>query len=294
MKKILLIFTGGTIACTRKSGILDTDEKQKYKILEDYIKKFGETAEFDCISPYTVLSENLCAENLMALKKTVLQSVNNYDGIIITHGTDTLQYSSSFISLVVSKSSIPIMFVSSNLPLENQNSNGFFNFCGAVDFILKGQGKGVFIAYKNEGENVKFYRPENVSDYDPFCNKLRLLPINKQDRDILKCEKLSENSSVLFIKPYVGMAYPPLDGIKAVVLQTFHSGTLKSDDGKLKLFLQNAERNNIKVVITGISADKNYKSEVDLKQFKNVEYSMFSPIYTYMKTWILTENPLKT
>lgn len=292
MKKILVIFTGGTIACVEKGGTLDTDETQKFKVLKDYVALFGDKVNFECVSPYTILSENLSAKNLMSLKQTVLKNLENYDGIIITHGTDTLHYSASFISLVVEKQSVPIVFVSSNLPLENAKSNGFSNFCAAVDFIENQQQKGVFIAYKNEGESVNFYRPESVSDFDSFDDKLREIPVKKQDFDVLKCEKLSNNSPVLFLKTYVGMTYPCLDSVKAVVLQTYHSGTLKSDDGKLKDFLAVAKQKGVKVVLTGVLADKNYKSEVDFSQFENVEISPFSPIYTYVKTWILTENRL--
>ncbi len=292
MKKILVIFTGGTIACVEKNGTLDTNENQKYKLLDTYIKEFKNTVEFETASPYTILSENISAENLMILKQTVLKNSSNYDGIIITHGTDTLQYSAAFISLTAKIAGVPIIFVSSNLPLENDKSNGYKNFCAAVDFIEKSEKDGVFIAYKNEGECVKFFSPETLSDYDAFDDKLRELPVKVKDSDTLKCEKLSENSKVLFLKAYVGMTYPSLENVKAVVLQTFHSGTLKSDDNKLKAFLENAKRQNIKVVLTGVCEDKNYKSEIDFSQFDNVEFSPYSPIYTYVKTWILTENRL--
>ena len=53
---------------------------------------------------------------------------NAYDGVIITHGTDTLQYTAAFTGYIMAGAQIPIVLVSANYVLEDVRSNGVDNF----------------------------------------------------------------------------------------------------------------------------------------------------------------------
>ena len=53
--KILVVFTGGTIGSCYNDGVISPDSSTRYKLIEMY-KQNGGYAEFDAISPYTVLS----------------------------------------------------------------------------------------------------------------------------------------------------------------------------------------------------------------------------------------------
>ena len=83
--KILVVFTGGTIGSRYNDGVISPDSSTRYKLIEMY-KQNGGYAEFDAISPYTVLSENLNGEYFNLLYNSVKENINNYDGIIVTHG----------------------------------------------------------------------------------------------------------------------------------------------------------------------------------------------------------------
>ena len=98
--KIALVKTGGTIETAQSYGIMslkdnaDEDiskllllDKEKYKI------------DFTVFAPIRILSENsdcIFLEKLSAFFKEL--NFSDYDGIIITHGTDTLAYTSAFLS----------------------------------------------------------------------------------------------------------------------------------------------------------------------------------------------------
>ena len=134
--KLLFIFTGGTIGSTLSGEYISTDNNKPYAILSAYNKKYGIDFKYDSIEPYTILSENGTGKELKLLAQAVLSNLNkNYDGIIITHGTDTLQYSASAISYSVGLNSIPVVFVSSNYPIENPIANGLENLKGGIEFI---------------------------------------------------------------------------------------------------------------------------------------------------------------
>ncbi len=288
MIKILVIFTGGTIASSLYDGVIDTNIEMPYKLIEKY-KAVDDSVFFETDEPYFILSENLSGEHLTKLCSCVKNDISkDYDGIIVTHGTDTLQYSASALDIALGKINIPVVLVSSNYPLDDERANGFRNFCGAVDFI-KRQASGVFVSYKNNGEELKIHTPEKLLDYDCFSDVLRSI-----DREISKKHldldvNLSEKSPVLRLKVHPGMRFPSLDGYKCVIIDTYHSGTLKTDDSEFSEFVKKAY---IPVVLTGVSDGNIYKSAENLKTTENIVVSTYSPIYTYIKCWILIENGL--
>ena len=148
--KILTVFTGGTIACSSENNVLSPDKENGYMLLDMYRELDRET-EFDTARPYIILSENLQAETLDALYYCIGgYDLSEYDGVIVCHGTDTLQYTGAFLSYRFGLCKTPIVLVSANYPLDHRRSNGFENFCAAVGFIKSGQGRGGFCAVRND------------------------------------------------------------------------------------------------------------------------------------------------
>ncbi len=160
--RILVVFTGGTIGSAPAAGVLRpagegarklllthfADEKQR--IFEE---RFQRKLFFDTVCPYEILSENLNGDHLEKLEACILErGAENYEGIIVTTGTDTLAYSSAALGYAFGELSVPMVTVSANYPLSDERSNGFSNFEGALLLILSGGHKGVFCSYDN-GDN---------------------------------------------------------------------------------------------------------------------------------------------
>ena len=145
--KIGVIFTGGTIGSTiDQSGHIVADKDNRdFLLLNLYRHKFTLQDEFVIRTPYCILSENLSGRELELLVACVNELKEKVDGIIITHGTDTLQYTAAALGYVYSNLAIPIVLVSSNYVLEDSRANGLTNFACAVSFIHAGQGHGVFV-----------------------------------------------------------------------------------------------------------------------------------------------------
>ena len=87
--------------------------------------------------PYRILSENMNAGYVNRLADCVrkVMARNDSEGIIITHGTDTLQYTAALLSYVFGTDCVPVLLVSSDFPLEDERANGMANFMRAVEFI---------------------------------------------------------------------------------------------------------------------------------------------------------------
>ena len=311
MKKISVIFTGGTISTLACDGIMDLEQSKKFELIEKY-KKTDKNIEFETEKPYFILSENLSGEHFAKLYVCVKKALEtDCDGIIITHGTDTLQYSASAIDVMLGKPNKPIVFVSSNYPLQNQKANGFDNFVGAARFIKQINDGGVFVSYKNSGENLKIHTAENLLEHNCYSDELKSInnnfygefsennvfsknPCFNENKKYTSFEnvKISKKSPVLRLKCCPGMDYPSIDGKKCVVIETYHSGTLKTDDGEFFEFVYKAESLNIPIVLTGLSNGDIYESAKSIAENKNIIMSKYSPIYTYIKCWILAENGL--
>jgi L-asparaginase len=157
-KRICVIFTGGTIGSDAEGGAVNLSGESKKLLLDIYRQKHGDEIKFDTLSPIDILSENVQAEDLDLLADCVAGvDEKTYDGIIITHGTDTLCFTANYFSQIFANSKLPIVFVSALYPLKDERSNGEDNFAGAVNFIEKEHINGVFVSFKNGGERCKIH-----------------------------------------------------------------------------------------------------------------------------------------
>ncbi len=300
--KIFTVFTGGTISCSSSGGVLSPDDKNGYRLL-DMACRAGAEAEFVTAQPYTVLSENLCADNLKALRGCVEGALaQGFDKIIVTHGTDTLQYTAAYLDFVLGTRDLTLALVSANYPLSDSRSNGLDNFIAAVRLMESGE-RGVFVAYKNTGDGyTAVHRGREVMPHAPYSDSVFSLGESfgfvKGDsfernpghnggdgQDFSDCEL---NGSVLWLRAYVGMSFPKLtQNIKAVLLESYHSGTLPTSLSGLKNFCENAKELGIPVYLTGNQDGFGYESKIEFDALGIKSLEMMSPIAAYVKLWLL-------
>ena len=90
-KAIKVLFTGGTIGSAAIDGKVDLDGGANRRLLDMYRAERGDDVAFDCEEPVSMLSENVHEEQLHDIY-TAVKAVDaaEYDGIIITDGTDSL------------------------------------------------------------------------------------------------------------------------------------------------------------------------------------------------------------
>ena len=299
--KILVIFTGGTVGTSIKNGWADIDNNTKYVLLDSYDNKHE--IEFITASPYSTLSENLSAKHLNLLQKEIADNLTkDFDGIIVTHGTDTLQYTATAIEYAFNRCEIPIVFVSADYPLEDEKTNGFINFEAAVEFIKSKSANGVFVSYKNNNENnTNIHIGSRIlqhSEYDANIYSIDKIPIatysDKITLNNIKIENTNnigivdyvENPCILSVESYPGNNYAYcLDNVNAVILKPYHSGTLDTANSCLVDFCNRAKSKNIPVFVTGTHYGVAYKS-TELYSDLGVKLVPFGTyISAYMKIW---------
>lgn len=244
-KNILLLFTGGTIGSQVKQGSIDTDQSAGFKLLELFQQRYPEQAQikFTTLQPAQILSENLHPSLWQTLIAVInAQDLSRYDGIIITHGTDTLAFTAAALGIYFHAIKIPLLLVSSNYPLDNPKANGLPNFICAVDFIRQRHAVGVFVPYQNPGQTMQVHIGTRLhsclplsGDFisvqsKPYCmyENAEFTPLHglpeKQTSTISLSDKFAR---ILLIKPYPGLDYSHfnLDNIDAILHDLYHSGT---------------------------------------------------------------------
>lgn len=234
MDKILVIGTGGTIGSVKDDNIhLDSP----FKIL-DYMNY--DDVEFECVSPFTVLSENMSLELWKQLADYIGSiDFSKYKGIIVLHGSDTLSFTGALLAnLFYDK---PIVLVASDKPLEDKTANGFKNFENAFKYIQKGISK-VYISYD------RIYEAENK---EPLKNP------------VFKFKK------ILVISPYVGIDYNSYDlsNVDIVLHAMYHSATAPVG---VKEFINRCKANGVEFYFVTESSSADYESA---KSFENIIFN---------------------
>ncbi len=300
--KILVIFTGGTIGSSIKDGWISTDSATKYALIEKYKENFGADISFETTEPYFLLSENLNANTLNLLIASVESATEkDYDGIIITHGTDTLHFSAAAVQLAFQNAKTPIVFVSANYPLENDLSNGHANFEGAVSLIKSSIKTGVYISYKNTDSNHFIHTADKAlsfSENDDSIYSLRGKPFavykngeaviqnraSKTDTDYKTV--FCENPNILVVSTTPGDSFSyDVSKYNAVVLRPYHSGTLNTVSPDFLSFLSRAAEDNIPVFLANAPSGTTYET---VKKYENsgiIPLPNISFAYAYMKLW---------
>ena len=307
MKKILIVFTGGTIGSTVQNGWISPNQKSKYLLLETY-SEHNSGVKFDTVEPYTVLSENLSAEHLNKLTDCVCDNVGKYDGIIVTHGTDTLQYSAAALSYAVGSSSPPVILVSSNYPLDDSRANGHANFKAAVDFIKGSYGKGVYISYRNTDGNVYFHSGTNTISHremDDCVYSLGFSNYASYDEKSIKINNeyplpkisphgklaLIENPQILVIDSHPADSFDYcIDESKAVIIKPYHSGTLNTANINFCNFCKKCRKNNIPVYAVNIPDGVTYESSREFEDLGITPLKNTAFCNAYIKIWIDISN----
>lgn len=304
--KILVVFTGGTIGSSLKDGWISNDSETNYLLINNYLRESEDkTTEFVTCSPYTILSENLTEKELNLLQKSVADNLNKgFDGIIITHGTDTLQYTASALSYAFSGADIPIVLVSSDYPLSDGRANGGKNFDAAVKFINSGLASGVFVSYKNSKDKVvSIHKATRVSQYteatadlysidgEPFAFCDKVVSANDEYKTTESsmgagCIDFRDAPRILVIESRPGDNFTySLEGCQVVILRPYHSGTLNTNNKALKALCIEAKEKGIPVFTVNIKAGVSYESSKVYDELGLIILPMCSFSAIYVKCW---------
>ena len=228
--KIALISTGGTIASKvdyRTGGVHAAISASE---IYASIPELGNYASVDTEVLLNEYSENLKPEHWSLIANKVAQKVKSgrYQGIIISHGTDTMHYTASALSFALQNLPIPVVLVGAQRSSDRPSSDAALNLIGGIVFAIKSNYSGVFVAmHASSSDDViachvgTRVRKNHTSRRDAF-ESIDVTPValikgnivEMQDSQI-KLQKRDSSSERFVVKP---------DYDNKVILLKYHPG----------------------------------------------------------------------
>ena len=157
MKRILILMTGGTIACVpTEDGLMPASETVFTGFDYDITRKtLYPMREFDNKEIALDWKEVFCLDSTnispmewakLALEIQTALADTCYDGVVVTHGTDTMAYTMAGVFYMLSDVTKPIVFTGSQLPFDAPNTDATKNLADAIGVACSNQ-KGIALVF---------------------------------------------------------------------------------------------------------------------------------------------------
>lgn len=243
MKKILMIATGGTIACTvSENGLAPALSGND---LLQYVPKLKDICHIDVLEIMNIDSSNISPKHYKMMIEAVEENYNLYDGFVITHGTDTMAYSSSFLSNAIANISKPVVFTGSQLPMQVVNTDAKDNIYGAF-LTASSSHNGVFLVFNNSIHKGSYVKKIYATDFTGFLSINENIAGKIENNNIIwNTNPVKYNEKIIFNKEiceniFVLKIIPSLKpdiinmlvdmGYKGIIIEGYGAGGVPCDD----------------------------------------------------------------
>ena len=261
-KKILLLTTGGTIACLQggeglephRSGVME----RELSLLRSYYEI--EVRDLMCLD-----SSNIRPEEWQKMAREIYESRKGFQGIVVSHGTDTMAYTASALTFMLKNIDIPVVFTGSQLPLSDVLSDGPDNLRGAFAMAAAGHA-GVFLAFDRKimlGCRAVKVRASGFSSFESinarYAAAVSSLGLKVDERQLPvpsgSPELLPEISQDVFLLKLTPGLHPAIFemlaamGYRGIVIEAFGLGGINVLNRGLR-GIQRAIEDGISIVVT--------------------------------------------
>lgn len=167
MKRILALHTGGTISMSASNDTVKTNEENPLldsKFINENIDLVNEVI-------LNKPSEHITPEDMLVIKKRVKKAIETHecDGIVITHGTDTLEETAYFLDLTI-PNEIPVVLTGAMRSSNELGSDGVYNFQSAILTAASDEAssKGVLVVMNDEIHTARFVTKTHTTNVNTF------------------------------------------------------------------------------------------------------------------------------
>lgn len=262
MKKLLLLTTGGTIACVAGDEGL-TPELSDNELLNCIPSTFR-NVKIDGKILMNIDSTNVQPEDWVKIAQSVYDSYEDYDGFVITHGTDTLGYTSAALSYMLQGLDKPVVLTGSQVPISFKENDAEKNIADAFRFACEDIG-GVFVVFDGKvilGTRAVKMRTKSYNAFESI-NHPYVAYVNEGDvkydwkpapseQNMVFNPKI--NTDVFLLKLYPGTKPEIFDYLKesykGIIIETFGNGGLPFEGRNLLAKVEELTEKGLAVVIT--------------------------------------------
>ncbi|KRG10215.1 asparaginase [Staphylococcus sp. NAM3COL9] len=215
MKKLLLIHTGGTISMSQdEANKVVTNSDNPISNHRDIIEQYADVTE---ITPFNVPSPHMNIKYVETLKHIIEDASRNenYDGFVITHGTDTLEETAYLLDLTINVSK-PITITGAMRSSNEIGSDGLYNFISAIRVASSDNAAdmGVMVVFNDEihtARNVTKTHTSNTNTFQsPNHGPLGVVTKNNvqfhhKPYEHLVLNNIDHDLNIPLVKAYMGM-----------------------------------------------------------------------------------------
>ena len=236
-KRILLLTTGGTIASMPGGEGL---EPHRSDVMERELEQLRTYYDISVQDIMCLDSSNIRPEEWQVIARHIFENREGFDGIVVSHGTDTMAYTASAVTYMLPNIDLPVVFTGSQLPLADMLSDGPDNLRTAFAMAAAGY-PGVFLAFDRKvmlGCRAVKVRASGFSAFESVNSRYAALVSNQGlvvDHDMLPRRSgepelrtdISRNVFLLKLTPGLNPAVFDMlaaMGYKGIVIEAFGLG----------------------------------------------------------------------
>lgn len=165
MKKILVLHTGGTISmqADAQGQVLPSATNPMTQLALDLELELIVRDAFNLPSPH------ITCDHMMTLYGLIRDMAEQVDGVVITHGTDTLEETAYFLD-TLAVPNIPIVLTGAMRSSNELGSDGIYNYLSALRVAShdKSRGKGVLVVMNDEIHAAKYVTKTHTTNVSTF------------------------------------------------------------------------------------------------------------------------------
>ncbi len=240
MKRICIISTGGTIACVPTERGLAPELSCRELTELAGADKLG--FDISCTDLFSMDSSNIQPEEWCIIAESVRAKIGACDGIVLTHGTDTMAYTASMLTFMLMGVPVPVVLTGAQYPAVYPNSDGRKNLCDAV-IAASELTAGVYICFggsvmlgcravKTRTTSLNAFESIN-HPYIAAVNNGHFVRLHEYTAPVGFSFSTKMDNHVALVKVIPGMSPKLLDclegcGMKGVVIEGFGLGGVHS------------------------------------------------------------------
>lgn len=287
---VLLIYTGGTIGMIEntETGALENFNFEQLQKHIPELRRFEFRIDSYQFDP-PIDSSDMDPDAWRRLVRVISDHYDNYNGFVILHGTDTMAFTASALSFMLEGLNKPVILTGSQLPIGVLRTDGKENLMTSIEIAAARDKDGdplipeVCIFFENHlmrGNRTTKMNAENFNAFRSFNYpvlatagihiKYNLnLCLHPHKESKLKPHFLLD-THVATLKIFPGLeenivrALFQLDGLKAIVLETYGSGNAPRKEWFIQLLREASDRGIVIVNVTQCSA-----GSVEMERYGN-------------------------
>ena len=165
-KKILVIATGGTIACKQsETGLMPSITSDE---LLEFVPEVKQICDVETVQLFNIDSTNVGPDVWLKIVECVEKAYDYYDGFVVCHGTDTLAYTASALSYLVQNNRRPVVVTDAQKPINLPVTDARTNLRDSILFAADDRSHGVNIVFGGKVISGTRAKKEYSKSYNAF------------------------------------------------------------------------------------------------------------------------------